>query len=43
MGKRNYERPWLAPEKKEESSKKDRKYDSDFLYSIYPDGEGPDT
>lgn len=42
-GKRNYDKPWLAPEKTEEVKWKDRKYDSDFLYSIYPDGEGPET
>ena len=42
-GKRDYSKPWLAPEKKAEEKGKDRKYNSDFLYSIYPDGEGPDT
>ena len=40
-GKRDYERPWLAPQKPSKEDK--RKYDSEFLYSLYPDGEGPDT
>lgn len=43
VGKRNYERDWLAPTKKDETKEKNRKYNSEFLYSIYPDGEGPDT
>lgn len=42
--KRNYDKPWAVPEKPDEKVvSKERKYNSDFLYSLYPDGEGPDT
>ena len=38
--KRNYEKPWQVPEKKKEGEGHDG---NSFLYSVYPDGVGPDS
>lgn len=42
-GKREYEKPWKLPQKNKENQDKKKKYNSEYLYSLYPDGEGPDT
>eukprot|EP00357_Protocruzia_adherens_P026754 CAMPEP_0115011348 /NCGR_PEP_ID=MMETSP0216-20121206/23925_1 /TAXON_ID=223996 /ORGANISM="Protocruzia adherens, Strain Boccale" /LENGTH=634 /DNA_ID=CAMNT_0002379871 /DNA_START=84 /DNA_END=1988 /DNA_ORIENTATION=- len=38
-GKRNYEKPWLVPEKKKEETDTDGTY----LNHLFPDGSGPDA
>jgi len=38
--KRNYDKPWQVPEKKKEGEGHDA---NSFLYSVYPDGVGPDS
>lgn len=42
--KRNYEKPWQVPESKDPKKKSQGgQNESSFLYSVYPEGVGPDS
>lgn len=42
-GARNYDKPWTANVKKPEEKQKTGPDAEKFLYSVYPDGKGPDS